>query len=407
MIEYTQFELLNGLRVVHNYDAETAMVAVDILYNVGARDERDDRTGLAHLMEHLMFGGSVNVPDFDAEMERAGGSNNAWTSNDFTNFYDIAPAVNLDTLLWLESDRMTGLAWSEKSFEVQRSVVTEEFKQTHLNRPYGDLGHRLRELLYTSHPYRYPTIGKEPEHIARVSMEDVREFFYTHYAPNNAVLAISGNVTLERAREAVERWFGNVPKRDVSPRLYCPEPEITAQRSVELTGHVPQPLVVVAYPMAAYGRPGYVEADLLTDILASGRSSRMYRELTMGDRLFTAADASIAGSEEPGFIMLKGRLTASDTAEAIDRLNEQLTRVAAEGVEQRELERAQNRFESNFRFSMLMCAARAQELAQAVMHGEDINRRVELYRSVTTDDIRMTAAAICRPERMCTVSYVG
>ena len=313
MISYNTFTLSNGLRAVHNYDPSTAMVAVNILYNVGSRDESPELTGLAHLFEHLMFGGSANVPDFDAELERAGGTSNAWTSNDFTNFYDVAPAANFETLLWLESDRMWGLSFSPRSLEVQQSVVIEEFKQTHLNRPYGDVAHRLRELLYTSHPYRYPTIGREIAHIERVTLDDVKHFFYTHYAPNNAVIAISGNVTLEQARDGLERWFGPIPARDIAPRLYQPEPEVTGPRTLTVTGRVPQPLVVVAYPMAAYGQPGYIESDLLTDVLASGRSSRYYRSLVMADSLFTEADASIAGSEETGFLMLRGRLTDAST----------------------------------------------------------------------------------------------
>lgn len=411
MINYTTFTLSNGLRAVHNYDPSTAMVAVNILYNVGSRDESPELTGLAHLFEHLMFGGSENVADFDAEIERAGGTNNAWTSNDFTNFYDVAPAANFETLLWLESDRMAGLSFSPRSLEVQRSVVIEEFKQTHLNRPYGDVAHRMRELLYTTHPYRYPTIGRDISHIERVTLDDVRHFFYTHYAPNNAVIAVSGNVTLEETREGLERWFGPIPSREIAPRVYQPEPPVTEPRTLTVTGHVPQPLVVVAYPMAAYGGRGYIECDLLTDVLASGRSSRYYRNLVMADSLFTEADASIAGSEEPGFLMLRGRLTdaSPDKVErAVEALNCHARELwAAEGgLTQRELERALNRFESNFRFSMLSYLSRAQELAMAEMHGEDINRRVETYRRVTREDMLKTAAEVFDPRHACTLVYL-
>ena len=308
MIDFNRFTLSNGLRVIHNYDPTTAMVAVNVLYNVGSRDEDPSMTGLAHLFEHLMFGGSANIPDFDAEIERAGGMNNAWTSNDFTNFYDVAPARNFETLLWLESDRMLRLAFSEKSLEVQRNVVIEEFKQTHLNRPYGDLFHKLRSLVYRTHPYSIPTIGKEPAHIEKVTRDDVRDFFYSHYAPNNAVLAISGNVTPDQVRRGVERWFDSIPRRDIKPRTYQPEPLPDAPRELEVRGHVPQTCVVVAYPMPGYGQPGYIECDLITDILASGRSSRFYRRLLLGGDLFTSADASIIGSEEPGMLMLKGHL---------------------------------------------------------------------------------------------------
>lgn len=414
MIEYTTFTLHNGLRVVHNYDPSTAMVAVNILYNVGSRDEDPELTGLAHLFEHLMFGGSVNIPDFDAQIERAGGTDNAWTSNDFTNFYDIAPSDNLDTLLWLESDRMLSLSFSPRALEVQRSVVIEEFKQTHLNRPYGDVAHRLREMLYTVHPYRYPTIGKEIDHIRRVTLDDLRNFFYTHYAPNNAVLAISGNIPLSRARDSVERWFGAIPKRDIAPRLYQPEPPVTSPRTCTVTGPVPQPLIVIAYPMPAYGQPGYIQADILTDLLASGRSSRLYRRLLMADPLFTEADASIAGSEEPGFLMLKARLSLSDpesVSRAVRLLNKQAAMLCflaphPDGITGREISRAHNRFDSNHQFSMLSCLSKAQELAMAEMHGEDLNGRVNAYRAITPADVADAARNIIDPSRACTLIYL-
>ena len=392
----------------------SALAVVNVLYNVGSRDENRQLTGIAHLFEHLMFGGSANVAEFDAELEAAGGNSNAWTSTDFTNFYEVLPACNLSTAFHLESDRMLALDFSESSLDVQRSVVVEEFKQTCLNRPYGDLMHHLRAMCYDArHPYSWPTIGLEPEHILNTRLDDIRHWFYSHYAPNNAVIAISGNVTLEQARDGLERWFGPIPARDIAPRLYQPEPEVTEPRTVTVTGRVPQPLVVVAYPMAAYGQPGYIESDLLTDVLASGRSSRYYRSLVMADSLFTEADASIAGSEEPGFLMLRGRLTDA-SPEAVGHAVEALNIYARAlevpesqgGLTQRELERALNRFDSNHRFSMLSCLSRAQELAMAEMHGEDINRRVATYRSVTRDDMVATAARVLDPSRACTLVYL-
>lgn len=401
------------------------MVAVNVLYNVGSRDEDPSMTGLAHLFEHLMFGGSANIPDFDAEIERAGGMNNAWTSNDFTNFYDVAPARNFETLLWLESDRMLRLAFSEKSLEVQRNVVIEEFKQTHLNRPYGDLFHKLRSLVYRTHPYSIPTIGKEPAHIEKVTRDDVRDFFYSHYAPNNAVLAISGNVTPDQVRRGVERWFDSIPRRDIKPRTYQPEPLPDAPRELEVRGHVPQTCVVVAYPMPGYGQPGYIECDLITDILASGRSSRFYRRLLLGGDLFTSADASIIGSEEPGMLMLKGHLEDPSEATArkaverlmseaselcyqasrLDRLSYNLTEARPGGVTPYEVERAINRFASDFTFSSLSYLQRAQALAMAEMHGEDINEIVPAYRRVTTAMIATTARRVIDPAHACTLIY--
>lgn len=405
MIEFNKFTLSNGLRVVHNYDSSTAMVAVNVLYNVGARDEDPSMTGLAHLFEHLMFGGSVNIPDFDAEIERAGGVNNAWTSNDFTNFYDVAPARNFETLLWLESDRMLGLAFSERSLEVQRSVVIEEFKQTHLNRPYGDLLHKLRSLVYRSHPYRYPTIGKEISHIERVTTDDVRDFFYSHYAPNNAVVAVSGNVTFDEVREGMERWFASIPRREIKPRTYQPEPLPDGPRELETTGHVPQTCVVVAYPMPGYGEPGYVECDLITDILASGRSSRFYRRLLLGSELMTSADAAIIGSEEPGMLMLTGYLSDPSEAAARRAVKLLMDEARLSDVTDYEVERAVNRFVSNFTFSSLGYLHRAHSLAMAEMHGENINDIVAAYRRVTAPMIAATAERILDSSRASTLIY--
>lgn len=399
----------NGLRVIHNYDPATAMVAVDVLYNVGARDENPRLTGMAHLFEHLMFAGSENVPDYDAALERVGGISNAWTSNDFTNFYDVAPAANAETLFWLESDRMLSLSFSQKSLDVQRSVVIEEFKQTSLNRPYGDLSHHLRSLLYTVHPYRYPTIGKEIDHLRRVTLGDLRHFYFSHYAPNNAVLAVSGNVTIDRVVELAEKWFGSIPRRDIAPRLYQQEPPITSPRTERLRREVPRAMVTIAFPMPGYGRPGYIECDLITDILANGRSSRFYRELVMQGDLFSDADASISGSEEPGFLMLNGRLNRCDdasVAEARRVLTEAAVALAEPGnVTEHELTRAVNRYESQSTFSSMNYLNKAQALAMAEMHGEDINSIVPAYRRVTTDGITATAARVLDPARSATIEY--
>ncbi len=415
MIKYSTFTLDNGLRVIHNYDPQTAMVCVNILYNVGSRDEDPSLTGLAHLFEHLMFGGSVNIPDYDAEMERAGGINNAWTSDDFTNFYDIAPAVNLDTILWLESDRMLSLAFSPDALEVQRSVVTEEFKQTHLNRPYGDVAHHLRRLIFPTHPYGIPTIGLDPSHIAKVTQEDVKHFFFDHYAPNNAVLAISGNVTLEDAREKITRWFGPIPRRDTTPRLYAPEPLPERPRSERVTSDAPRPIVIVAFPMPGYGDPDFIRCDLITDILSSGRAARFYRRLTMGDPLFDEADASIAGLEEQGYLMLRGTLS-DNSPEAMERGRDRLISEAMQlchtasadhpdGVSPTEVKRAVNRWLTQNEFRSQSFTGRAQALALACMHGEDINSIPARYESVTAGEIASTARRILDPQHACTLYY--
>lgn len=414
MIKTERFTLDNGLRVVHNYDPSTVMVAVNVLYNVGSRDESGDLKGLAHLFEHLMFGGSVHIEDFDAEIERAGGMDNAWTSNDFTNFYDYAPAQNFETLLWLESDRMLSPAFTDKVLDVQRHVVVEEFKETCLNRPYGDLMHKLRGLVYRSHPYRYPTIGRDPKEIEMVTQQEVKDFFFSHYGPGNAVLAVSGNVEPQVLRRSVERWFGDIPRREVALRSYQPEEPVESPRQLEVRGRVPQAVVTVAYPMPGYGEEGYIECDLITDILAAGKSSRFYRRLVLGSELFSQADAMITGSEEPGMLLLQGRLKESSDeaiAEAVERLKSEASALRfnagerADGVTAFELERSVNRFASEFKFSNLSIVQRAQALAMAEMHGEDINGIVDAYRRVTVDDIVRSARRVLDPRRACTLIY--
>ncbi len=404
MIEFQRYTLPNGLRVIHNYDPSTVMVAVDVLYNTGARDESRSLTGIAHLFEHLMFGGSVNVPAFDVALENAGGENNAWTSNDFTNFFDVLPAQNVETALYLESDRMLGLSFKPESLEVQRSVVIEEFKQQCLNRPYGDLMHGLRAALYSPlHPYSWPVIGLEPEHVARVTNDDIRRWFYAHYAPNNAVLGISGNLPYDEGRRLVEKWFGDIPRRDIALREQPTPGFPTENVTREMRGAVPYPNVVIAIPMDAYGTHDYRVADCITDLLAAGRSSRIYRNLIAGgDGSIIEADASIVGSEGPGFIMLTAR-PAVDSPESIEAaagaLLGQLAQLARPGeVSDYELQRTFNRFESSFALSNFDALSKAQNLAMAEMHGEDINDTVARQRSITHGDIaRVAADLISRP----------
>ncbi|MBQ9072845.1 MAG: insulinase family protein [Muribaculaceae bacterium] len=408
MIEANRFSLPNGLRIVHNYDSGTAMVALNISYNVGARDEHCEMTGLAHLFEHLMFGGSANIPEFDTAIENAGGWNNAWTSNDYTNFYDVIPAHNAETAFWLESDRMLSLAFSEKSLETQRHVVIEEFKEVCLNKPYGDMAHHLRSLIFTQHPYRYPTIGKEFSHIEKVSQQDIREFFYSHYAPNNAVLAVSGNITLEETQRLAEKWFGDIPQREIAPRMYEAEPEQHEHRRKTVYGKVPQTVIIKAYRMPGYFSPDYIPCDIITDLLASGRSSRFYRNLLMNTDMFTEADASISGSDEPGYLMLTARLRDNNEAaiaNAEKALETEALSLANGSLSEYELTRTINRYESNNTFGTINFLAKAQALAMSEMHNEDINDTVPRYRSVTTDVIARVATDIFTPDRCSTLIY--
>jgi predicted Zn-dependent peptidase len=334
----------------------------------------------------------------------AGGENNAWTSNDFTNFYDTVPAANIETVFRLESDRMLALSFNPTSLEVQRSVVIEEFKQQCLNRPYGDLMHGLRSILYApTHPYSWPVIGLEPAHIAKVTGDDVRQWFYSHYAPNNAVLAISGNLDYDRGRCLVEKWFGDIPRRDIPERNLGDAGFPVENVEKTMRGAVPNATVVVAIPMDSYGTHDYRVADCITDILSAGRSSRMYRRLIAdGDGSLVDADASISGSEGPGFVMLNARLAeAGDEAanHAVNLMLGQLRELAQVGnVTEYELERTLNRFESTVALQNLGAQAKAQNLAMAEMHGEDINDAVALQRTITTADIaRVAGDLLARP----------
>lgn len=376
------------------------MVAVNVLYNTGARDESRKLTGIAHLFEHLMFGGSANIPEFDKELEDAGGNSNAWTSNDFTNFYEVIPAVNVETAFHLESDRMLALSFSEQALKVQRSVVIEEFKQQCLNRPYGDLMHGLRKAAYSAeHSYSWPVIGIEPAHIASTTNEDIKSWFFAHYAPNNAVLAISGNLEYEKGRELVEKWFGDIPRREI-PSRELPDPGFPAEPvEIEMRGNVPQPMVVIAYPMAAYGTPEYRITDCITDLLSAGRSSRFTQNIVLPQKAgIIEADASVLGSEEPGLMLFIARLEKENISrihEASAALCEQLEMLGQPGnVSEYELQRTLNRFESTFLMGNLDPVSIAQNLAMAEMHGEDINRMVEIQRQITTADIARVAASL-------------
>lgn len=402
----TRFTLPNGLRVVHQRDSATAMVALDILYNVGARDEDASRTGMAHLFEHLMFGGSVNIPDFDGAIEKAGGHNNAWTNQDYTNFYDIVPAQNAETAFWLESDRMLSLAFSDKALEVQRNVVMEEFKQVCLNQPYGDLGHHLSALAYTMHPYRTPVIGKELDHIRGVTQEHVREFFHTHYAPNNAVLAVTGNISADDTRRLAEKWFGPIPRRKIAPRSYDAEPEQTAPRRMVVEGPVPQTLVVVSYPMPGCFHPDYPVCDIITDILAAGRTSRYYRRLIMSTDLFASADASITGSEEPGQLLLQGMLqpgVAPD--EACEALVTTARSLVSGPPSEHELQRAVNCFEARQVMGNVSYVNLASMLAMDEMRNTTQEETLARYRAITPADVARVAEDIFRPERSSVLIY--
>lgn len=407
-MEIFRFTLPNGLRVVHCYDPAAYIATVTTLYNVGARDEARDHTGMAHLFEHLMFGGSANIPDFDGPLQEAGGYSNAYTSADFTLFYDQIPAQNIATALWLESDRMLSLAFSDKALEVQRSVVVEEFKQVCLNRPYGDLAHKFYGLCYPTYPYGVPVIGRSFGEIEQTTQQDVKDWFFSHYAPNNAVLTVVGNVSPDHLHHLVEKWYGNIPRRAIAPRLYADEPLPTAPRLLETSGKVPQTAISIGFPMGAYGSELYAATDLVTDVLANGKASRFYRNLLTPGKLFTDIDASILGTEHPGLLLVNARLLDnSPEAEkaALDAISTELQRLKEDGPTDRELERCKTRVESDRLFSRMQAVQKGQDLAYAEFHDETFEENLARYRAVTPDDLRRAARQVLDPARSSTLIY--
>jgi predicted Zn-dependent peptidase len=384
------------------------MAVVNTLYNVGGRDESADHTGIAHLFEHLMFGGSVNIPSFDEPLQAAGGTSNAWTSNDFTCFHNIIPAHNIETVFWLESDRMLSPAFSDKALEVQRSVVVEEFKEVCLNRPYGDMPHKFFAMCYPDHPYGIPVIGRNFHDIEKTTQEDARRWFFSHYAPNNAVLSVVGNIRPERLQQLVEKWYADIPRRDIAPRTFADPALPEAPRLIETSGNVPQTAISIAFPMGGYKSPEYVPADLITDILANGQSSRFYRRLLMPGQHFADIDASILGTEHPGLLMVNAKLlNQGPDAEkaAIEAIHAQLYDIANHEVDPSELNRCINRLESERVFSMMNPLTKAQALAQAEMHNERLDDIMPRYRAVTPATLRSHAASILNPSRAMTLIY--
>lgn len=408
MLQINRHILSNGLRLVHSQDASTQMVALNVLYNVGARDENPEHTGFAHLFEHLMFGGSVNIPDYDAPLQLAGGENNAWTNNDITNYYLTVPRQNVETGFWLESDRMLSLDFSERSLEVQRGVVMEEFKQRCLNQPYGDVGHLLRPLAYRVHPYQWPTIGKELSHIANATLEEVKDFFFRFYAPNNAVLAVTGNISFEEAVSLTEKWFGPIPRREVPLRQLPKEPVQTGERRQVVERNVPLDSLFMAYHMCDRLDSDYYAFDILSDILSNGRSSRLNQHLVQEKQLFSSIDAYISGTIDAGLFHISGKPAAGVSLEEAEAaVREELNELQTALVQEHELEKVKNKFESTQIFGNINYLNVATNLAWFELNGqaEDMEKEVERYRAVTADRLKAVAQTAFREENGVVLYY--
>lgn len=410
MIQFERFTLSNGLKLLIHKDASTPMAVVNVLYDVGARDEKETQTGFAHLFEHLMFGGSINIPDYDEPLQLAGGENNAYTTNDLTNYYCQLPAENLETAFWLESDRMLSLAFSEKSLDVQRKVVSEEFKEHYLNKPYGDVWHKMREMAYKVHPYKWMTIGKELKHIEEAQLQDVKNFFRKHYNPANAILVVAGNVKTEQVLQLAEKWFGTIPSGEKYMRSLPKEPQQTAARRLEVKADVPIDAFIKTWHMGSRLERGYYVADLITDILGGGASSRLFQKLVKEQQLFSNLDCYHFGSIDAGLLTIEGKLVKGVSIEKAEAAVEaELQQLKETVVDEKELQKVKNKTESTILFEDMSVMSRANSLAFYELLGDAqlMNDELEKYQSITAEELRAECNRIFDERNSNTLYYLA
>lgn len=407
-MKFEKFVLANGLKVIVHQDKSTPLACINILYNVGSRDENPDQTGFAHLFEHLMFGGSINIPNYDEPLQRVGGENNAFTTNDITNYHLTLPAENIETGFWLESDRMLNLAFSGKSLEVQRNVVIEEFKQRYLNQPYGDVWLLLRPMAYKVHPYRWDTIGKEISHIENAKIEDVKNFFKRFYCPNNAIMVVAGNITINEVRSLSEKWFDPIPRGRENNRNLPQEPEQTEARSLTVEREVTADAIYKAYHMCSRLDKEYYAVDLISDILSQGNSSRLHNALIKNKKLFSDIHAYVLGDIEKGLFVISGKITKGVSMEQADEgVLQELLKMQSELVTTEELTKVKNKIESSQVFGEMDILNKSTNLAIAELLGNAdlINKEVEKYNAVTAEQIREQATIIFKNENCSTLYY--
>ena len=408
MVHFERFSLENGLRVIVHQDTSTPMAVVNVMYDVGAKDEDPGRTGFAHLFEHLMFGGSKNIPVYDEPLQMAGGENNAYTTNDLTNYYIQIPAENLETAFWLESDRMLSLAFSKKSLNVQRKVVMEEFKEHYLNKPYGDVWLKMRELAYQVHPYRWMTIGKELSHIENAELQDVKDFFFKHYRPVNAILSVAGNVTTEQVRTLAEKWFGPIESGEKYNRAIPVEPEQRSKRKLEVFADVPLDALYKTWHMASRLDSGYYNADLITEILGGGASSRLHQKLVKERQLFSNIECYHMGTVDAGLLTIDGKLVKGVSMEEAEKaIEEELEKLKTEKIDETELQKVKNKTESVIAFEDMSIMNRANSLAfyELLGNADLMNTELGRYQQVTAEDIQKEAAHIFREGNSNTLWY--
>jgi predicted Zn-dependent peptidase len=410
MINFSRFSLDNGLRVIVHEDRSTPLVAMNILYDVGSKDENPLMTGMAHLFEHLMYCGSVNIPEYDLPLQLAGGENNAFTNNDITDYYLTIPAENIETGFWLESDRMLEPGFSQRKLDVQKNVVIEEFKQRYLNQPYGDVMLLLRPLIYTRHPYRWPTIGMDISHLENVAIEHVNDFFSSHYTSANAVLALTGNISPDFAHDLAMKWFGPIPGRTAVVRSLPQEPEQLKRKSLTVERDVPTDALYKAWHMGARLSKDYYCLDLLTDLLAGGESGRLYNKLVREKNLFSEINAYITSDVDPGLIIFSGKLMkGTDILKAENAVNETINELKDSFLTDKELEKVKNKYESSTVLSNTSILNKAMNLAMCELLGDAdiINREIDSYRAVSKEMVRDSAIKYLSPENCSTLFYLS
>jgi len=410
VVNFERFTLPNGLRVIVHRDTSTPMAVVNVMYDVGARDEDPNRTGFAHLFEHLMFGGSINIPVYDEPLQMAGGENNAYTTNDLTNYYIQLPAENLETAFWLESDRMLSLGFTDNSLEVQRKVVCEEFKEHYLNKPYGDVWLKLRELAYDVHPYRWMTIGKELSHIENARLQDVKNFFFKHYRPVNAILVVAGNVSVEQVKALAEKWFSPIEPGEKYVRHLPREPRQTQAKKLELRADVPLDALYKCWHIYPRMDHRYYVSDLITEILGGGGSSRLFQSLVKEKKLFSNIECYHFGTTDAGLLTIEGKLVKGvKPEEAEAAIEDELERMKQEKVSEAELQKVKNKTESMIAFEDMSLMNRANSLAFYELLGDAslMNTELDRYNKVTVDEVQELSNEIFRKENSSTLWYLS
>lgn len=407
MIKYDTFFLDNGLEVIVHQDPSTSIICLNTLYKVGSRNEHPDKTGFAHLFEHLMFGGSRHIENFDEPLQAVGGENNAFTNTDITNYYTTVPSNNVETAFWLESDRMLSLSFNPKVLEVQRNVVIEEFKQRYLNQPYGDVWHRIRPVAYTQHPYQWPTIGKKISHIEEATMEDVRGFFNQYYQPGNAILVIAGDISLEEAKRLTQKWYGDIPGRPQEKPIINREAGQDKKRIIKTQQEVPANMIYKCFHMPGRTDETYYATDLLSDLLGRGKSARLHTKLVREQQLFTSIQAYVQGTVDPGLFVISGQLKDGIKMEEADQAIDQVIAELKLKTSREELDKTKNLAVSSLVFGEAELLNRAMNLAFASFLGDTdlVNKELEKIQSVTLDEIIDASEAVLQPHNETVLYY--